>query len=542
MFEMRPDGSIHPLHYRLVNLGINLDALDDRELAGQLHQPERNSRQLVVALQSGQGETIYQNTVRVPLWLRGEFHAGDPTLSSAAIDAHHFPLLRPVFVVRVPAVAGASLVLSDNQLRTLATFDLDQLAQDTPFIHFAKRPRPLSALSSGRSDNRVDILFLGDGYTETQQAKFSSDVAGIAADFFDISPLAEYANFVITHSLFVTSAQAGADHPLYQDGCQSSSCCADTAMLSDPLQGTFVNTAFDARYCTNNIHRLLTVNFSKVLAAAAAVPEWDEIIVVVNDPTYGGAGGSFSVVSTHASATRIAQHEYGHSFVGLADEYETPFPGFPACSDLGGPPCEVNVTDIVTRSLIKWSPWISAVTPIPTEPEFDPLFADAVGLFEGARYHSAGIHRSGQSCIMRALGRPFCQVPSQAYVLRLYDGGWGVPSLGIDLIEPGSAAPEEAVIQLWYPKSQVFEAEILQPAGGPPIDIRWSVDGVQDLLASTGAFTYRPVASDVGRSRLVHLRVRDTTSLVHPAMAGSSLESNRFWRLFVNAAPVDIGV
>ncbi|UCG24286.1 MAG: PKD domain-containing protein, partial [Chloroflexota bacterium] len=27
-----------------------------------------------------------------------------------------------------------------------------------------------------------------------------------------------------------------------------------------------------------------------------------------------------------------------------------------------------------------------------------------------------------------------------------------------------------------------------------------------------------------------------------PAMAGSSLESNRFWRLFVNAAPVDIGV
>ena len=58
-------------------------------------------------------------------------------------------------------------------------------------------------------------------------------------------------------------------------------------MLSDPLAGTFVDTAFDARYCSFQIHRLLVVDGSAVLAAAAAVPSWDRIMVRVNDGTYG---------------------------------------------------------------------------------------------------------------------------------------------------------------------------------------------------------------------------------------------------------------
>jgi PKD repeat protein len=167
----------------------------------------------------------------------------------------------------------------------------------------------------------------------------------------------------------------------------------------------------------------------------------------------------------------------------------------------------------------------------------DPMFSGVVGLFGGARYQSTDMYRSGQSCIMRNLGAPYCQVPGQAYVLKLYDGGWGSPSAGIKLIEPGSTTPAGAVIPLWYPASQSFKAEILQPLGGPPVDIRWSIDGVRDPLATTDAFTYTPVLTDLGRSFALQLSVRDTTSLVHPAMAGTSLESNHLWRVTVNAAP-----
>ena len=122
-------------------------------------------------------------------------------------------------------------------------------------------------------------------------------------------------------------------------------------MQSDPLRGTFVDTAFDGAYCSTNTHRQVTVSRPKVLAAAAASPDWDEILMVVNDTTYGGSGGSFSVVSTNVNAVDVARHEFGHTFSRLADEYTSPYPGFPACSDLAGPDaCEANVTDQTSRA------------------------------------------------------------------------------------------------------------------------------------------------------------------------------------------------
>ena len=57
----------------------------------------------------------------------------------------------------------------------------------------------------------------------------------------------------------------------------------------------------------------------------------------------------------------IVEHEFGHSFSGLADEYDSAFPGFLACSDSSGPACEANVTDDLSAA--KWSPWIDAATP-----------------------------------------------------------------------------------------------------------------------------------------------------------------------------------
>lgn len=542
IFEMWPDGSIHPLMYRRVQLDAALSTLTNQELTRRLQQPGRDVQQLEILLQTRAGRTIYQNTAQVPRWLRGEFHAGEPTAAQAPIEGHFFPLERPSFVVRVPVIADTSLAIRDSQARPMARFDLEQMARDTPQIHIPSATQLEPALSGCSSGNRVDLLIIGDGYTAAQQAVFTEDARNIAANFFSISPYAEYRNYVFTHTLYVSSAQSGADHPPYQAGCQGLSCCGDPAMLSDPLQGTFVDTAFDAQFCTNNIHRLLTVDYNKVLAAAAAAPDWDEILVIVNDPTYGGSGRSFSVVSSHSSATQIAQHEYGHSFVGLADEYESPYPGFPPCSDIGGFPCEANVTDVTLRSAIKWAPWISPSTPIPTEPEFDPAFANVVGLFEGARFLTTGMYRSGQNCIMRSLGAPYCQVPSQAYVLTLYNGGWGTPSSGISLIEPGSLSPSAGSITVWYPGSQVFRSSILEPAGGPPASIQWMVNGVPDSIAHTDTFTYTPAISDAGNDVEIQLLVRDTTSLVHPAMAGHSLQSSHTWNVAVRVAPSTVAI
>jgi hypothetical protein len=272
-----------------------------------------------------------------------------------------------------------------------------------------------------------------------------------------------------------------------------------------------------------------------VLAAAAAVPDWDEILLIVNDPTYGGSGGSVSVISMHSLAVDIAQHEYGHVFTGLADEYDDPYPGFPTCSDISGPVCEVNVTDRATRALIKWAPWILPETPLPT-PEGDPIYDSVVGLFQGARYRTTGMYRSGDECLMRFLGRPFCQVPSQAYVLKLYDGGWGVPPFGIDTVEPGSENPPPGSVTAPLPGSMTFAVALLQPVGGPPLQVRWYVNGALQPDAQSSSYTFVPA----GRGTFeIRLEVFDPTPLVHPAMSGTSLESSRVWNATVEDADND---
>jgi hypothetical protein len=379
----------------------------------------------------------------------------------------------------------------------------------------------------------VDLLVLGDGYTSSQSAKFTTDSAAVIADFFSIPPLSTYSNYFNIHTLFTPSTQSGADHPPYNAACtgDNPTCCSDPLMQSDPLRGMMVNTAFDGRFCAFSIHRLLVVDGNKVLAAAAAVPDWDTLLIIVNDTTYGGSGGEdMAVISMEASAVDVAQHEYGHSFVGLADEYQDPYPGYPPCSDLTpGAPCEANVTDVTNPAQIKWNPWITPGTLIPTPN--DPAYAGIVGLFQGARYLPAGMYRPGFNCIMRSLGQPFCQVPSQAYVLRLYNGDPDMP--GLTPIEPGSASPATPTLTLTHPATQAFHAAVLSPVGGPASQITWLLDGVPIPGANTDTYNYATDANVPG-SHVITLRVKDATPLVHPAMASSTLQSEFSWTVTVN--------
>jgi uncharacterized repeat protein (TIGR01451 family) len=228
----------------------------------------------------------------------------------------------------------------------------------------------------------------------------------------------------------------------------------------------------------------------------------------------------------------VARHEFGHTFSRLTDEYTSAYPGFPACSDLGGPsPCEANATDQTSRAFLKWAPWVLPATPIPT-PD-NAAFASVVGLFEGARYKPSGIYRPQRRCLMNTLGVPFCAICGQEFVLRLYRGGWGVPAAGIDTIEPGSESPAPGVVPLTFPASRAFSASLLQPAGGPALALSWTVNGVVVPGAAGASYTFTPSAP--GQYQVV-LTVRDTTPLVEPTMAGSSLVHTRAWT--VNVSPL----
>ena len=531
VFEKHPDGTIIPVYYRPVELSGPLTSMSGSQVADALAQPQRSTEFLAVSLQAADGGVVYQNIIQVSPWLRGEFHgeeSGDP------IDGHILPAGNTSFVVRVPVIEGTTLILKDSRMTTIAQFDLVRLPAETPFITLDPTTAIESGLRTGPAANRVDLLVMGDGYTAAQSAQFNSDVSNAITQFFSISPYAEYKNYFNILTLFTASTQSGADHPLYNASCgyYDPLCCGDPAMLSDPLHGKMVNTAFDARYCAYYIHRLLVVDESKVFAAAAALSDWDVILLVVNDTTYGGSGGEIAVFSTNASAPQIAQHEFGHSFVQLADEYDSVYPGYPTCSDISGPACESNVTDVTNPSLIKWSPWILGTTPIPT-PETG-AYSGLVGLFEGARYFTTGMYRPGLSCIMQSLGAPYCQVPSQSFVLKLYTGGWGVPATGISLIEPGTNSPASKTVYLTRPATQTFHANSLSPTGGPTSQITWLKNGVVIPGESGNSYIYTTSPSDPHIIKIT-MRVTDVTSMVNSSMSGGALQDQFTWTVILDA-------
>lgn len=327
----------------------------------------------------------------------------------------------------------------------------------------------------GPAGNRINLVILGDGYTEAEQDDMSEDAARVTADFFAVSPWAEYISFFNVKLVHAVSAESGSDHP---------------------SRGELRDTAFGSTFECSGIDRLICVNaFAVLTAAAEAVPEVTLAIVMVNDEQYGGSGGEVAAVSVHRRATEILRHELAHSIADLADEYETPFPGYPHCDPVAD--CaEPNVTLRTEREAIKWRAWIDEATPVPTPDSF----TDAVGLFEGARFLSEGVYRPEHGCNMRALADPFCRVCTEAMVASFYDR-----------VNPLDAAePQEPVVLAWSERT-TLRVEHPQTADGS-VAVTWWVDGAP--LAGSGPALEADAAVLGTGAHVVTARVEDVTERV----------------------------
>lgn len=253
----------------------------------------------------------------------------------------------------------------------------------------------------GPRGNHVNIVFLAEGYRTQDMEKFRKDVTTAIKALFSTSPYKEYQSFFNVFGIEVPSNESGTDHPKTADDCPESS----EVFEAD----TYFNSTFD----TAGIHRLLVNGNAGLIFTVlrGALPEWDIVFIIVNHSMYGGSGGQFAVFSTHSSAPQIAIHEIGHSFAGLADEYEY------GSGDFSGHEAP-NTTAETFRSSIKWRLWIEDSTPIPT-PE-DAAYDNIIGLFEGAVYNSLDWYRPKLDCMMRSLFRPFCAVCSEQTILSIY--------------------------------------------------------------------------------------------------------------------------
>ena len=503
------DGSLSVLSHQLVDID------GAPESAASLPQPSALEDHVVVTLRDKElGKDVFNGVAAASPWLRGEFH-GD-----LEIDGRIFPLEERTYVVRVPVQPRTLLRLSGeygmvrraaaagpggraSRPAALLEIDLDLLSPRASVGPQAALPPGYATgmlMQSGSPSNRLDLLIVAEGYTAAQQSQFVADATALANTFLSISPYSDFRHLINVSWLFVPSNQSGADKPA----------CSETP--GKPV--VVVDTAFDASFCSSGVRRLVTIDTTKVLTAAAAIPDWDRIMVLVNDSEYGGSGGSVSVATTNALSAQIMQHEFGHSFSLLADEYSTPFPGYPRCSDLApGSPCEPNVTDQTVRASLKWLAWVDPATSVPTSgPLGDPV---AAGLWLGARYLSAGMYRQCYEGIMRSLGRPFCDVDGEAFVKRLYGGWGGAPAQGVNLIEP-TAAPAGSVVSAPVQTDVVFAGTLAGSLATAGLAYAWLVDNASirtgtSVHGATVDFTYR--VPNAG-SHTVELRVSDSTPSV----------------------------
>jgi len=274
---------------------------------------------------------------------------------------------------------------------------------------------PVTVLQeTGPITRRYNIAVLGDGYRADDQAKLTIDARTLIRDIFEQSPYASYRGLFNIKVVQAVSVDQGA---------------------KNGTAGGSPNTIFDANFACEGVSRLLCVDERAVLAAAARdVPEFNLAIVIVNDTKYGGSGGDVPCVSTNRLAADILRHELGHNLADLADEYETPYSGYPACSRTND--CrEPNVTLRNTRANVKWLDWIPPATQVPTP---EGAGVAGVGLFEGARYLSSGVYRPVErACKMRTIGQPFCPVCAEGLVRAF----WNLPNVGlIDAATPAGEA------------------------------------------------------------------------------------------------------
>jgi MYXO-CTERM domain-containing protein len=353
---------------------------------------------------------------------------------------------------------------------------------------------PVTVLQqAGPVTERFNVAILGDGYRASDQAKLTSDAKALVDAVFDAVPYKPYRqlfNFKVIQSVSVDQGAKGGS------------------------AGGTPNTLFSAYFDCQGVAQLVCLDDAAVLTAAATdVPEVNLAVVVVNDAKYGGAGGNVPCVSTAPESAEILRHELGHNLANLADEYTSPYPGYPACS-VANDCSEPNVTLRNARAQIKWLDWIADSTPVPTTAGEN--FA-GVGLFQGARYMTTGFYRPvDTACKMQSLGQPFCPVCAEALVRSF----WNLSNVHlIDEAVPAADVKSTSCV------AQTFTVKT--PTIAPSsLSFSWTIDGHAELNSAASLVIAASAVSEGPHTVVV--TVKDTTALVRDDPKGVLLETHTF--------------
>ncbi|WP_370091548.1 M64 family metallopeptidase [Streptacidiphilus sp. MAP12-20] len=316
-------------------------------------------------------------------------------------------------------------------------------------------------VDNGPAANRITLVLIGDGYTADELPRFRAQAAATWQALSSVEPFRTYASYFDVRRVDLVSPESGLGP-------------------SSPL-----GMHFDC----GGTPRLLCADDAAVSHYAGPTVGPTYMIALADSNAYGGAGGSGVTTLSAGSkdASRIIQHEMGHTVGGLGDEYDAA-PG--GQSDF--PNLSTQDASALSSAHAKWWRWLGAADPS----------GGVVGTYRSAN----GLYRPTQDSIMRTLGAVYNLPSREAIIESLYRR--------LDTIDAATPPPQAGPVA----PGRLLTVTPLPLAGGRRLAVSWTVD---DRPAPSSALRDGGLSLDTGALALprhchaiVRAGVVDTTDWV----------------------------
>lgn len=202
---------------------------------------------------------------------------------------------------------------------------------------------------TGDPHDKVDFVFLAEGYTAAEKDKFKSDLERMTAFLFSVEPYKGAKDKFNIRGVFRPSPESASD---------------------EPRQRAYKKTVFNASFNAFDLDRYMLIEEDHLMHQLAGQVPYDAIIVLVNSARYGG--GSIALdycISTvdFPTSPQVFIHELGHSFAYLADEYYQSEVSYNDFYPNGVEPIEANITALLDPPNVKWKDLLAPGIGVPTE-------------------------------------------------------------------------------------------------------------------------------------------------------------------------------
>ncbi|MFJ7936407.1 M64 family metallopeptidase [Sporosarcina sp. NPDC096371] len=368
---------------------------------------------------------------------------------------------------------------------------------------------------TGPPAERLNLIILGDGYTEEEMDKFREDVDRNQNVQWSVEPFRSYRNYFNVYMVETPSKDSGIscdpnDGNVRREtvfNLQYAGSCPADALARGVTYGA------GGAQARNNI----ITNYVAPLLGISATAQNIQTLALGNTTTYGGIGGGDATTTGGSpQGPLVSLHELGHSLGSLRDEYAYNNRGIPGGAHPDSEPSSFHHTQMTSEEMIssasKWWRWLGE------ESESGGIIraADADG-HESGSLKSSNVWRPSAHSMMRHTGFYFDQVGKEHMTQRI-TGMRNASKMPLTSTPVGEIGPEDVVwVETMSPRFHV-------------LDVTWEVNG-KEVADTHNSQNLQLADLKVKAGDTVKVTVRDQTDFVRDTsfLDGPRMTQTREW-------------